>query len=71
MALCLPSSATFVRLCDLYGDSKEETIYTPDGKDSSLSDKYTLQRKNTFLALPPEMLLGVEVAGPSLIYLLG
>lgn len=33
-------------------------------------DKYTLHGKNAFLALLEEMLLDVDVTGPSLCYLL-
>lgn len=58
-----------MRLRDLYGGSKE-TIYTPESKDSSISEKYTLQGKDAFLVLPEKILLDVGVAGLNLLYLI-
>lgn len=69
MALHLPSSAAFARLRDLYGDSREEIIYIPGSKDSGISEKYTFQGTNAFLVLPEEILLDVNVTGPSLLHL--
>lgn len=60
MALCLPSSAAFARLHDLYGDSREETIYIPESKDSSICEKYTFQGTNAFLVLREESLVNVD-----------
>lgn len=58
-----------MRLRDLYGGSKE-TIYTPESKDSSISEKYTLQGKDAFLVLPEKILLDVGVAGLNLLHLI-
>lgn len=65
-----PSSAAFVRVCDLYGDSREEIIYIPESKDSSISEKYTFQGTNACLVLPEEILLDMNVTGPSHVHLI-
>lgn len=69
MALHLPSSATFARLHDLYGDSRKEIIYIPESKVSSISQKYTFQGINAFLVLPEKILLDVDITGLSLLHL--
>lgn len=70
MALCLPSSASFARLRDLYRDNREEIIYLTESRDSRISEKYTFQGTNAFLVLPEEILFDVDVSGTSLFYLI-
>lgn len=65
MALCLPSSASFARLRDLYRDNRKEIIYITESRDPSTSEKYAFKGTNAFLVLPEEILFDVDVSGTS------
>lgn len=67
MALCLPSSALFVRLHSLYRDNRKEIIYIIESRNPSISEKHAFQGTNASLVLPEEILFDVDISGTSFI----